>query len=60
LGQLMLSKQGVMERDEMVIAWAKRNNRPLVLALGGGYSRYLQDTIDVHVGTLQAVLKNFS
>lgn len=60
LGQLMLSKEGIADRDEMVITWAKRNNRPLVLTLGGGYSRYLQDTIDVHVGTLRGVLKNFS
>lgn len=60
LGQLMLSKEGIADRDEMVIAWAKLNKRPLVLTLGGGYSRYLQDTIEVHVGTLQAVLKNFS
>lgn len=60
LGQLMLSKEGIADRDEMVIAWAKCNNHPLVLTLGGGYSRYLQDTIDVHVGTLKGVLKYFS
>jgi acetoin utilization deacetylase AcuC-like enzyme len=60
LGQLMLSKNGIMERDEMVMGWAKRTGKALVLTLGGGYSRYLQDTIDVHVGTLKGVLKKFS
>jgi len=60
LGQLMLSKDGIMARDEMVMGWTKRAGRALILTLGGGYSRYLQDTIDVHVGTLKGILKNFS
>jgi len=60
LGQLMLSKDGIMQRDDMVLNWAKRTGKALILTLGGGYSRYLQDTIDVHVGTLKGVLKKFS
>lgn len=60
LGQLMLSKEGIAARDDLVMNWAKRWGKALVLTLGGGYSRYLQDTIEVHVGTLKAVLKNFS
>ena len=60
LGQLMLSKEGIAARDDLVMGWAKRAGKPLILTLGGGYSRYLQDTIDVHLGTLKEVLKNFS
>jgi acetoin utilization deacetylase AcuC-like enzyme len=60
LGQLMLSKDGISARDDMVIAWARGKNQAIVITLGGGYARYLQDTIDVHVGTINAVQKNFS
>jgi acetoin utilization deacetylase AcuC-like enzyme len=60
LGQLMLSKEGIAARDGTVIAWARSKNRAIVITLGGGYARHLQDTIDVHAGTVDAMRKNFS
>lgn len=51
LGRLSLSMKGLEERDRMVFAWAKHHGIPVSLALGGGYSKPIEHTVDAHVQT---------
>jgi acetoin utilization deacetylase AcuC-like enzyme len=51
LGRLALTHEGVMERDRMVIGAAAAHEIPIVLTLGGGYSKPIDETVRGHVGT---------
>lgn len=53
LGRLALSKDGVAQRDAMVLAWAKSRSLPCVMTMAGGYGRDLQTTVEVQVQSLQ-------
>ena len=61
LGGLRLTKDGLRRRDRLVID-AVRGSRssgqgpvPLVIALAGGYARRTEDTVAIHVATLEEV-----
>jgi acetoin utilization deacetylase AcuC-like enzyme len=56
LGGLKLTKAGLAERDRMVIAAARAAGVPLALTLAGGYAVDVQDTVDIHVATVEALL----
>ena len=51
LGGLQLTKQGLRERDRMVIDCVRRAGVPLVITLAGGYARNVEDTVAIHVAT---------
>lgn len=51
LGRLSLSPKGLAERDKLVFEWARTLGIPVSLALGGGYSKPIQHTVDAHVQT---------
>jgi acetoin utilization deacetylase AcuC-like enzyme len=51
LGRLTMSHLGVMRRDRMVIDAALSHEIPIVLTLGGGYSKPIEETVRGHVGT---------
>lgn len=53
LGGLRLTKEGLRQRDRMVIAAARRTGVPLVVVLAGGYARRVEDTIAIHVATIE-------
>lgn len=55
LGGLRLTKQGLAERDRLVVAAAAAV--PIVLTLAGGYAVDVRDTVDIHVATVDALLK---
>lgn len=57
LGGLKLTKPGLAERDRMVVAAAQAAGVPLVMVLAGGYAMDVRDTIDIHVATIDAMLK---
>jgi acetoin utilization deacetylase AcuC-like enzyme len=60
LGGLRLTKQGLAERDRMVIAAAGAAGVPIVLTLAGGYAADVRDTVDIQVATVQALLRSGS
>ena len=39
LGRVLLSADGIAARDDMVLGWAARQRIPVVLLVGGGYSK---------------------
>lgn len=57
LGGLRLTKAGLAERDRLVVDAVRGAGVPLVLTLAGGYAVNVQDTVDVHVATVEALLR---
>lgn len=56
LGGLKLTKPGLAERDRIVVAAARQSGTPIVMTLAGGYAVDVQDTVDIHVNTVEAML----
>jgi acetoin utilization deacetylase AcuC-like enzyme len=53
LGGLRLTKDGLRARDRMVFDAARRAGVPLVVTLAGGYARRVEDTVAIHVATIE-------
>ena len=45
LGHLSLTRDGLIERNEMVFDFAKKRLSPLVVFMGGGYSKPIEHTV---------------
>ena len=45
LGHLSLTRDGLIERNDMVFDFAKKRNSPLVVFMGGGYSKPIEHTV---------------
>lgn len=56
LGRLALTKEGLLTRDRLVFAWVRQRALPLVLVMGGGYARHIEDTVDIHMRTVALAL----
>ncbi|NBD07772.1 MULTISPECIES: histone deacetylase [Corallococcus] len=59
LGRLSLTHAGLRERDLRVLGAARERGVPVVLTLGGGYSRPLTPSLEAHVGTYLAACSLF-
>ena len=57
LGGLRLTKEGLRQRDRMVIEAARAAGCPLVVTLAGGYARRVEDTVAIHVATIEEARK---
>ncbi len=53
LGRLALSHAGLRERDKRVCEFARDAGIPLVITLGGGYSRPIEHTVAAHANTFR-------
>jgi acetoin utilization deacetylase AcuC-like enzyme len=53
LGGLRLTRDGLRQRDRMVIETVRAAGVPLVIVLAGGYARRIEDTVAIHVATIQ-------
>jgi acetoin utilization deacetylase AcuC-like enzyme len=51
LGGLRLTRDGLRQRDRMVIEAAREV--PLVITLAGGYARHIDETVAIHVATIE-------
>jgi len=51
LGKLSISKEGIRERDAIVLQNASLNDIPIAASMGGGYSPYLRHIVDAHCNT---------
>jgi acetoin utilization deacetylase AcuC-like enzyme len=54
LGRLSLTHAGLEERDVFVLEAARRSGIPVVVTLGGGYARPLEESVRAHIGTYRA------
>jgi acetoin utilization deacetylase AcuC-like enzyme len=56
LGGLRLTKEGLRQRDRMVVAAVRQAGVPLVITLAGGYARRIEDTVAIHAATVEEAL----
>jgi acetoin utilization deacetylase AcuC-like enzyme len=56
LGHTKLTKEGLRERDRVVLSAVRGAAVPVVIVLAGGYARQLADTVDIHAATLDVAL----
>ncbi len=52
LGGLRLTQGGLRRRDRLVVDTVRRAGLPLVILLAGGYARRVEDTVAIHVATI--------
>ncbi len=55
LGRLSLSMRGLRERDEMALRSCREHGVPVVTVMSGGYAADINDTVEIHCGTIRAV-----
>ncbi len=53
LGGLRMTREGLRLRDRLVIDTVRGAGVPLVVTLAGGYARHLEDTVAIHVATIE-------
>jgi acetoin utilization deacetylase AcuC-like enzyme len=53
LGHLALSRAGCRQRDELVLGWCQRQQLPVVVCMGGGYSERIADIVEAHANTFR-------
>jgi acetoin utilization deacetylase AcuC-like enzyme len=56
LGRLQLSFEGLRQRDQAVLTWAKERRIPLVMAMAGGYGKQIEDTVQVQMNSFAQAL----
>ncbi len=56
LGLLQLTKEGLRERDRLVIEEAYKRDIPVAVVLAGGYARRVEDTVEIHTNTAKVCL----
>lgn len=59
LGRLSMSIQGCKERDRIVLEHCKRNDIPVAVSMGGGYSERIADIIEAHANTYRVAQEIF-
>ncbi|MDX1689015.1 MAG: histone deacetylase [Candidatus Promineifilaceae bacterium] len=52
LGRLALTKEGLAERDRLVLERCRAAGLPVAITMAGGYARHVADTVDVHFQTV--------
>ena len=57
LGGLQLTREGLRQRDRMVISAVRSAGVPLVVTLAGGYASRVEDTVAIHAATIEEAPK---
>jgi len=58
LGGLKLTRHGLRQRDRMVIRTVREARVPLVVVLAGGYARRVEDTVAIHMATIEEAVSS--
>jgi acetoin utilization deacetylase AcuC-like enzyme len=53
LGRLSVSKEGLAERDRLVLEFCRERGIPVAVTMAGGYARKVEDTVEIHLRTIQ-------
>ena len=56
LGRLALTKQGLLERDRMVLGLCGRAGVPVAVTMAGGYAQDIDDTVEIHANTVETAM----
>jgi len=60
LGRLALTQAGLKARDQRVIQSCHQNGLPLVITLGGGYSKPIELTAEAHANTFRVAAEIYA
>ena len=53
LGRLSVTKEGLAERDRMVLEGCRERGIPVAVTMAGGYAKNVEDTVDIHFQTIK-------
>jgi acetoin utilization deacetylase AcuC-like enzyme len=53
LGHLALTKAGLAARDRLVLELCLAARLPVAVGMGGGYGRWVEDTVEIHTQTVR-------
>ena len=53
LGRLSVSKEGLAERDRLVLESCRERDIPVAVTMAGGYARKVEDTVDIHFRSIE-------
>ncbi len=53
LGRLCVTKEGLAQRDRMVLEGCRERGIPVAVTMAGGYAKRVEDTVDIHFQTLE-------
>jgi acetoin utilization deacetylase AcuC-like enzyme len=53
LGRLSVSKEGLAERDRLVLETCRERGIPVAVTMAGGYARQVEDTVDIHFRSIE-------
>jgi acetoin utilization deacetylase AcuC-like enzyme len=56
-GRLCVSKEGLAERDRLVLESCRERGIPVAVTMAGGYAREVDDTVDIHFQSIQRAAK---
>jgi acetoin utilization deacetylase AcuC-like enzyme len=56
-GRLSVSKEGLLNRDQMVFRFCREAGIPIAVTMAGGYARNIEDTVDIHLQTVKAAIE---
>jgi acetoin utilization deacetylase AcuC-like enzyme len=59
LGRLKVTTAGLAERDRRVLEAARVRRIPVALSMAGGYGKVVEDTVQVHLGTIRAAIESW-
>ena len=57
-GRLDLSKDGLADRDRMVLQYCHEAGLPVAITMAGGYAPNIEDTVDIHFQTVRIAAEN--
>ena len=53
LGRLSVSKEGLAERDRLILESCRERDIPVAVTMAGGYARKVEDTVDIHFRSIE-------
>jgi acetoin utilization deacetylase AcuC-like enzyme len=59
LGKLAVSQGGLSQRNRAVYAFARAENLPIVVTLGGGYHRDIDESVNAHITVYRQLFEAF-
>ena len=59
-GRLAITKEGLAQRDRLVLHHLYKAGLPTAVTMAGGYARRVQDTVDIHFQSVLAALESKS
>lgn len=57
LGKLKLTKEGMAQRDRMVVGTLRAFGLPVAVTMGGGYGKKIEDTVSIHFQTVKVAFE---